>query len=401
MIKRLHALLCAMMLAGSSAHAAEAEDLYLRALQAISDGRQTEAGQILAQMTAQGPQNAGEWLDLAMLHCALGNQRQAEALFRDVEQRFNPGAGIMDIIEQQRKGGCRGPKALSQWALAVARGTDSNVNQGASSQFYTPENGKPLELLPEYLPRSDQYSALTGDYLRELGQNGDVGFVQLQLRRHDSLSSYNTAALLVGAEHPWRWGRWRLRGTATLGALTLGGRLYQEQGLLQVRATPPWKLPERLELSLQAGMGYTTYKTLSEFDGGTAELRAVLSYRGEPTQAQFSAGYVHDHASGNRPGGDRDGWSARLGVQRPLFGPLKGEFELNRNHWAGQQPYSPGLIDTVRRQAITSARATVVYPLTRDQALHLEWRVTNNRDNVSLFQYRARQLQLSWHMYGW
>jgi len=55
----------------------------------------------------------------------------------------------------------------------------------------------------------------------------------------------------------------------------------------------------------------------------------------------------------------------------------------------------------VRRQAITSARATLVYALTRDQALHLEWRVTNNRDNVSLFQYRARQLQLSWHMYGW
>lgn len=397
---RLYALLCAVLVAGS-AHAAEAEDLYLRALQAISDGRQSEAGQILAQMTTQGPQNAGEWLDLAMLHCALGNKREAEALFADVEARFDPGAGIRDIIEQQRKSGCQGPKALSQWAVALARGNDTNVNQGASSQFYTPENGVPLELLPEYRPRGDQYTALTGDYLRELGQNGDVGFAQLQLRRHDSMSSYNTAALLVGAEHPWRWGRWRVRGTATLGVLTLGGRLYQEQGLLQVRATPPFKMPERYDLSLQAGLGYTTYKTLTDFDGGTAEVRAVLSYRGEPTQAQFSAGFVHDRATSNRPGGDRDGWSARLGVQRPLIGPLKGELELNRNHWAGQQPYSPGLIDTVRRQAITSARATVVYAINRDQALHLEWRVTNNRDNVSLFQYRARQLQLSWHMYGW
>lgn len=389
-----------MLLAGS-AQALESDDLYLRALQAISDGRQTEAGRILAQMTAQGPQNAGEWLDLAMLHCALGNKREAEALFLDVEVRFDPGAGIRDIINQQRRSGCQGPKALSQWALALARGTDSNVNQGASSQFFTPENGTPLELLPEYRPRGDQYTALTGDYLRELGQNGNIGFAQLQLRRHDSMSSYNTAALLVGAEHPWRWGRWRLRGTATLGVLALGGRLYQEQGLVQVRATPPFKMPERFDLSLQAAMGYTTYKTLSEFDGGTTELRAVLSYRGEPTQAQFSTGYVHDHASGNRPGGDRNGWSARLGVQRPLSDAVRGELELNRNHWAGRQPYSPGLIDTARRQAITSARATLVYSLSREQALHLEWRLTNNRDNVSLFQYRARQIQLSWHMFGW
>jgi hypothetical protein len=36
------------------------------------------------------------------------------------------------------------------------------------------------------------------------------------------------------------------------------------------------------------------------------------------------------------------------------------------------------------------------YALRRDQSLQLEWRQVRNRENISIFQYDAHQIQLSW-----
>jgi len=38
----------------------------------------------------------------------------------------------------------------------------------------------------------------------------------------------------------------------------------------------------------------------------------------------------------------------------------------------------------------------LVVPTAARQALRLEWRETQNNENISLFAYRAQVLQLSW-----
>jgi hypothetical protein len=394
------ALLAAAGLAAPAARGDDSAepDLYVQALKAISEGRKDDAGRALASMIAKGPRHASEWLDLAMIQCAIGHGDDAERLFKEIEERFDPPAGIRDLIAEQRQQGCRRWKPASQLALVAARGADRNVNQGASNRSHTLGGigGDTLELLPEFLPRGDQYTLVTADYLRELSQGGTLGFVQGQLRRNDHLSNYNTASLFGGLEQPLQLGRWRLRATALGGALALGGRLYQEQAQLQLRATPPLALPAGLELSSMASLAHVKYKTLTNFNSNTGELRAVLAYRAPQTQGQLSAGVQNDQAAGPRPGGDRSGSSVTLSGRHRLSSRWQVELDLSRQLWLGDAAYSPPLIKAVRDQDTRAIRASLIYLLDAQQSIQLEARHVRNKENITIFQYSNTTLQLSW-----
>jgi hypothetical protein len=372
-----------------------APDLYMEAMQAIAEGRQDDAAAILGRLQNLGPRHAGEWLDLALIHCALGNAARAEALFADIEARFAPPTGIGTIIANQRALGCLGWQAGRHWSVGLSRGDDSNANQGASNGSIV-IGGVPLELLAEFRPRADGYSTATLDYFQELNRDGDIAYLQAGARRYDQLSQYNTVSLFGGAEHPWRLGAWRLRSSAMAGVVTLAGRLYQQQGQLQLRATPPLPLPEPLQLHVSAAATRVNYKTLSNFGATTLELRTLLDYRKDTLRLQSSVAYLDDRGNAARPGGDRQGWSARLYARRALMGRLQGELDLSYLHWRGDTAYAPGVIDARRRQRTASARAALIYPLGADHTVQLEWRQLDNRENISIFQYRGRQLQLSW-----
>jgi hypothetical protein len=400
----LLALLLSLGLAGVCRAADEpgaAEpDLYMDAMRAIAAGRQDEAATILEHMQTLGAHHAGEWLELALIHCALGNAERAEALFSDIEARFAPPPGIEAIIERQREIGCLGWQPNRLWTVGMTRGHDSNANQGATNGNFL-VRGVPLELLPEFRPQSDQFSTVTVDYLRELNRGGDMAYLQAGARRYDQLSQYDTTSLFGGVEHSWPMpGNWQVRGSLQAGVGTLGGRLYQQQGQLQLRATPPIKLPDNFQLQLSAGLARIKYKTLSNFDATTFDLRTLLDYRKDTLRLQSSVGYLQDQGNGARPGGDRHGWTARLYGRRALVGSLQGELDLSYLSWQGDAVYSPTLIDARRRQRTGSARAALIYPVGAQYSVQLEWRRVENRENISIFQYRSQQLQLTWQWNG-
>jgi hypothetical protein len=377
-------------------------DLYLEAMRAISEGRKDDASRALAGMLAKGPDHASEWLDLAMIQCAIGHGDEAEKLFTAIIERFDPPAGIRDIISQQRAQGCRSWKPLRQFSVFAGRGHDRNVNQGASNPSYTlgGVGGATLELLPEFLPQADQYTIGAGDFMMELSESGTVGFAQLLLRRNDNLHAYNTASLFGGVEQPWKLGRWRFRGTALGGVLMLGGRLYQEQAQLQLRVVPPLTLPEGVEVYAVGGVSHVNYKTLTNFNSNMEELRGVVSWRGKQNLAQLSVAYQNDHAVGTRPGGDRSGWTTALTGRRRLAGNWQAELDLSRQTWDGSTAYSAPLITEIRKQDTRVAKATLIYLLNEGQSVHLEARRVQNKDNISFFQYNNTVLQLSWHWNG-
>lgn len=375
-------------------------DLYLEAMQAIAEGRNNDASSTLARMLAHGPVHAGEWLDLALLQCALGHADEAERLFQHIETRFDPPQGIRDIIVQQRRQGCAPWRAQRQWSMNLARGYERNVNQGVNLDTYNiGGDGRDYELEARYRPQADRYASVALDLVGDLSQNGDLGFVQLYARHYDRMADYNTISLFAGADHPWRYQNWRWRASALVGALSLGGRLYQAQGQAQLRATLPLALPPSLELSVLGGLSHVNYRTLSNFDSNISELRGMLAYRREARQAQLSLGWLNDHAVAARPGGNRAGWSLGLYGRRPL-GPLEGELDLTRQRWVGSQVYSPGLIDQLRRQDNTTLRAALSYPLGAAGTLQLEWRRVRNRENIPIFEYDNQVLQLSWRWHG-
>jgi hypothetical protein len=368
------------------APAALQQDLYQDALQSISEGRKNDASETLQRLIEKEPLHAGAWMEIALIQCSLGHADEAERMFAVIETRFNPSRGILDLIVEARETGCTHWQAVSSGALTLGRGIDQNVNQGASNQNYViMQDGIPttLPVLADFLPKHDQYSVLSGEYTREVTSNGSIGFAQFQARNNDHLHQYDSASLYVGVETPYRFGKWTLSTTAMLGAVSLGGQFYERQAQLLARVSPPLPLPRSLQFNVMGGLTHTQYLTLTNFNSTTAELRGQFTWRDDNFYASASAGYLDDRAGEARVGG-------------ALGAGATGELAYTRQTWNSAQAYSPGLIDQVRSQATQVLRATLIYPVGRRESVQLEARVVRDRENISVFQYNNRQLQLSW-----
>jgi hypothetical protein len=397
------ALACGSLLApGAAAGAPPPAAPDASAMRSLAE-RPDATPEALLRLIEREPQQAGAWLDLALSHCMRGQEAEAERLFREIETRFAPPPGIMEVIQAHRAQGCKAIEAAEasahQLALVLGRGYDSNVNQGASNAIFITGSGSTRierELMPEYLPQPDHYSLLAVDYTRQLGASHSLAIVQLRARHNDALSRQDTASLLLGAERPWRLGDWDGRATAAFGLVYLGGQLYQRQSQLQGRITPPLALPERYHWSIAGGLSYVDYPTRSKFNGSTAELSTQLMYRGPQTQGQMAGGYMADRGESGRLGGNRSGWYASLQLQTQLGRSLNAELGWTQQGWLSDSVYSPGIIEQVRRQNTRQWRAAIALALDARHSLQLELRDVKNLENISLFQYNGRLLQLSW-----
>jgi len=381
--------------------ATDPQELYREALQSIAEGRRNDASDTLKRVIEQEPLHAGAWLDLALLQCSLGYRAEAERLFANIEQQFSPPPEIQKLIDEARAQRCDRWEARSQYMLAAGRGIEQNVNQGANNAVYQPQPGSDdLILLPEFLPQHDQYLQFTGDYLRDITANGSSLFVQFQGRRYDRLHDYDSATLFAGLESPWRFGKWTLRTSGTIGLMTLGGHYYQRQASVQANIGPPLPLPRSLQFNVTAGFTHVDYITLTNFRGNTMDLRGQFTYRAGSHYASAGFGLLNDHATANRPGGDRHGTLTNLLYRYRWPNEVSGELGFTRQTWRGQTAYAPGLIDQARDQRSHVLRASVSYPLSRNQNLQVEVRDVRNKENISIFQYNNRQLQVSWQWMG-
>ncbi|MDP2001263.1 MAG: tetratricopeptide repeat protein [Rhodoferax sp.] len=373
-------------------------DLYQTATRLMEEARFNEARAVLERLLQLQPEHAGAWLDLAVLQCNAGRGQVAESLFTTIEQRFTPPPALQDVINQLRSRGCDSPAPAGMARLQVGRVHDSNVNQGAISPFFNVGSGSnlvTLVLAPEYAPRSDTGTAVSGEFSRTL-PGGTLGFAQFQARQYDRLPQYNLNSVALGAEHPWQLGSWTVRANGSAGLTTLGGSVYQRQLQLQLQATAPLGLPKGWELGASGGWTGVSYPTLTGFDSRLWESRGLLVYRSDDAFLQASVGYALDRGDAQRPGNDRSGAVLSLTGRRRLAGALVGELGWSYQSWHGQQAYSPGLIDERRRQHTQILRAAVTMPLSRQQAVHVELRAVRNRENISIFEFQGKQLQVNW-----
>ena len=376
---------------------AREQDLYMDAMRSIAEGHRDDASQTLRRMVRQEPQHAGAWLDLALIQCELGNGAEAERLFKLIEERFAPPPVILAVIAARREVGCKAWEAHSTYAVAIGRGYDTNVNQGASSAIFTigPASQRiELELLPEYLPQQDQFTLLTMGYRRTISSNGAIVFAQFEARQNDHLARQNTTASVGGIDVPWRWNDWTLHGMASLAMVSLGGQMYQVQSHAQTELTHA--VTDRIQAGLIASVTNAVYPTQSNFNSNTLELGQQISYQNTWSFSQANLSYLTDHALGPRPGGDRHGWLVSLGSRFRLSDRILGELNWSHQNWQSDSAYSPGLIDQARHEDTQIWRSGLSYQLAPHQSLLLEWRTVHNNENISIFQYRSQQIKLSW-----
>jgi hypothetical protein len=380
-----------------AADGSEVQGLYESALQSIAEGRKNDASATLMRVIEKEPLHAGAYLEVALIQCSLGRSDEAERLFAIIETRFSPPPGIQALIAEARETGCDKWQGLSSSSFSVGRGYDHNVNQGANNPIVVGAGTLDV-LLPEFLPKADQYSVVTADYMRELAPNGAIGFAQFQSRRNDKLSDYDSVTLYLGAEMPYRFGDWTVRATGLLGMVGLGGEFYQRQLQAQARVTPPLPLPASMQFNVLASATHADYLTLTNFNADTFELRGQFSYRKNDWYTSASIGAQTDRARDLRPGGDRSGYALNLLARGKVAEAMVGEVGLSRQRWNGKEMYLPGLIDIVRDQRTDVLRAALTYQLTKSQALQLEARAIRNKETISFFEYDSHQVQLSWQV---
>jgi hypothetical protein len=378
---------------------ATAEDTaYQNALRLLSEGRVEEARESLQSVIAQQPEHAGAWLDLAILLCGMGLADEAESLFGKILKRFDPPPAIQELIRQIRARGCAAPaprQGASRFLFKLGRGHDNNVNQGASNPFSL--GGLPLA--PEFRPRGDSFIQASLETTHNFSTYGTLFYAQLQSRQHDHLSHYDLTTALAVVEHPLRLGTWNSRLGLNLSAAQLGSHLYQKQSGVYVQILPPWPvLPNGWRYSFISDWSRVWYPTLEHFDADIARNQFTLNFQDDDTQFMSSVGVTQDIGNANRPGGDKHGWIANLLVRQRLGARIFAEVSGARQDWHGDKVYFAGLIDTnIKREQRTSLwRVAAVYALTPKQNLILEYKNLNNRENISLFSYRSRQVMLNW-----
>jgi len=382
------------------------EELYLRAMRALADGHADEAAALLNRFLETEPQHAGAWLDLAISQCELGNAAQAEKLFASIEERFDPPAGIREVIQAHRAQGCRPavrPKPRPMLALTASLGYDSNVNQGASTGTFVTGGGTEWELDDDYLPKSDQFAVLTGDYYYPIDNQGTLAFAQLRTRRHESVREQDTDALTLGIDRPLRLGLWRWRGSAVMGAIRLNNALYQRQSQVQIRVSPPFTLllPERWDLAFVSSISHLGYPTRDSFDSNVVEFGSTLTYRKPQLQGLLSLGVQKDHGRVERLGGNRRGWYANAWLYGRVSERVTGELGYSAQLWRGERDYVPGVIDMLRHQNTRQLRGSLNYSVMPNHSVILEVRNIRNKENISLFEYNSRIVQLSWRWDGY
>ena len=165
---------------------------------------------------------------------------------------------------------------------------------------------------------------------------------------------------------------------------------------IRIHKVPGFLLLAHVQFDVLTGLSYVQYTTLANFDSATDELSTELAYRGERTQAQCNLGVLFDHGDAARLGGDRSGWQAGALAQTRINDYASAEFGWTFQHWNSQSAYSPNVIDQIRRQETEIVRAGLIVPIkSLESSLHVEWRQVRNDENISLFQYKGRLLQIS------
>ena len=203
-------------------------------------------------------------------------------------------------------------------------------------------------------------------------------------------------SLAAGLEQTWKTSLFTTQLTGFATQLFLDGRVYQKQEGAQLIATPTTQPLKRSQFSMIAGFTAMHYPTLMNYDSHIGELRAQWLFDASTVQGQVSIGYMTDSALAARQGGDRGGALMNMTVRKRFTQQWIGELGWSRQIWQSKRVYSPGLIDQMRRQDTETFRAGVIIPINEQQNIRFDVRSVNNRENISLLQYKNRLIQLSW-----
>ncbi len=316
---------------------------YEQGLSALAAGDRQRAFRQFQLAIVHEPNNAGAWLDLALLYCEDGAIAQAEQTFRALESRFPLPEAIRQMIAYQRAQGCRIPIAKLKSALSLSAqfsaGYSSNVNAAPSTsiiRFGPLSSVSFLELSSESQPKEDGFINLGFQASGRAGLfSKDQWLTSIDLRRHNSQSPFDTTHVLVGYSIPIDAldpSKLDLSITGSVSNWWLNQKQYETAQKFSVDG---WSPVRRFnELSARWGLSASASQTLYQENPSFDAQRAEFLVRGEFARQNWSGmaflGPMKDMALDERPGGNRTGAIAGVNLAN------KWRFGITQLTLAGQ-----------------------------------------------------------------
>jgi len=313
------AFACSISAAQSLPTNSDFDVLYEEAQAAMSAGDRSRAVNLLERVVQLNPQSAGALLDLALLHCELGDTGAAYQRFSELERRFALPESIESLIRFRRELGCLA-QTNYQFQAQLTKGSVSNVNAAPLSSIVQIGSGERaifLELTERNRPTSDRFTAFGFQSVGPAASDPNAKWlVFVDSRHYETRSDLNLTNLILGYARPAPFTLGRLTDvswSASLGRVLLGERGFERSYRF---AADAWSLKQsalnhatnRARWGLGSAVSLNRYDQDSRFNSQRIELLAraeVLPFRSLGISGY--AGSIWDLSTDGRPGGDRRG----------------------------------------------------------------------------------------------
>lgn len=401
--------------------AGQAEKAYERFLQSNNTHSGPELLKALQSFVERWPSHAGAMLDLALLHCELGNWQAMDEQFQAMERQLTLPVGIAELIYLQRQRGCGlenlgiAESPRSQWAWEVSLGHSNNANLATDNRWVAFVSDAPLanlELVKTNRQLADSFSlgSLSGEGHLSLDLKWYAGVIKKQYLHNPWL---NHLGLNLGLWQSFSNEDSRLTEGSVAGSPPSGIGLALSKWWVDNRHQESsvklkfekWFKPARSYLGrfgTVAAVQKQDFAQAGLFDSWGFEL-GLRWFLGLPSGGWVYTGadYFTDAPRNARPGGKRQGWVGQGSVVFPsgfgkfvLAGFLKNSKE--------SEIYNDLFFGSVkRRQILQKISVTHSFRPPRvvghglvDTYFFTEFSLDTADDSLQLFSFRAKTLRL-------
>jgi tetratricopeptide (TPR) repeat protein len=392
--------LAGILISITHAWAEDSETAYNRAQATIQAENWQEAIKQLEALYREAPEHAGALLDLAVLYCRIGNETKVDETLNRLESHFSLPPAIQAVVDTLRLRSCSRSDVGTRWRFETALGYDKNINQGSALRSFTLGGGSIPELdvtLDEdFLPRTSPFASFQAEIIHNRSAYRRF-YAVFQTRNYSATSDYDEMAALVGYEKALFNPDWGISSTLNVALRSLGGQLYQQALLAELKAAPVSVQFGNVGLGFNLRTVLANYPSRAVLDNWETSFTVPAIWQlSDQVALRFSLGWLYDAARNARPGGSRAGptasieWLQRLGYDSQLY------MALDSRRLSGSFPYSPPLLEMTQRQRRHALTFAWEKNLSRSSSLRLEYQYTRNTDTIPMYHFNNGAVMVQW-----
>lgn len=390
------------------------ENIYTQALQEIKNNDLLQAQILLNKVIKLDANHAGAKLDLAILQCKIGNKFQSEILLKELETKYILRQNIKSIIQQIRNSSCNENDANNNnkniknafW-LKLAVGYDTNINQGTTNPLFEASDGSQtivFILADNFVKHGGVNFNVNVGFMHKISDRNDKIFVKLNTKNHNHYTYFNTATGQILYQMPEFYlganDNIKITSNFAYNVINLDAKSYLSQQKFSLGLTPFY---DNKNNNFQTTFGFNltrnAYRNLKAYNAKVYELKTDLKYSQNNYLTTLTAGILFDKAENNRPGGNKKGFFIAANHKYSPHNKWLFEVFAHYQKWNSSRIYLANFIPRKRNQKLFAYGFTADYSVNKNNSFGIEFMNFNNQENISLFEYKNRSLQLYWQYY--